>query len=297
MQELPKYHETFIPILEVLKNGLPMHYNDLRKAVRDTYYAHLPDELLQQTTKDGDPIILNRVGWGKAYLKQAGFVYQPVRAMVQITDKGLAALERGSLTMQDIRQDKQFQAHQGQVRDRNDNAAASSVASSDEQTPQDMIDAGVQAIEDDTKSELLDKLKATDPFYFERVVNELFEKMGYGGATTTIKSGDGGIDGVINQDELGLEKIYVQAKRYDGHSVREPEIRNFIGAMSGDTQKGIFVTTSVFDQRAIDKAREAHHKIILIDGKKLVDLLYKFNVGVQPANTYTLKEIDEDFFI
>lgn len=294
--QLPKYHETFIPILDALRDGRPLHYNDLRKRVRDTHFSHLPKEQLEVTTKDGDPIILNRVGWGKAYLKQAGHVFQPARAMVQITDKGLAALERGSLTLHDVKQDAQFLAHREQVRDRNDTAAIVSSDSNDEQTPQDMIDAGVQAIEDDTKSELLDKLKVTDPFYFERVVNELFEKMGYGGATTTIKTSDGGIDGVINQDELGLEKIYVQAKRYDGRSVREPEIRNFIGAMSGDTQKGIFVTTSTFDQRAINKAHEAHHKIILIDGKKLVDLLYKFDVGVQQANTYVLKKIDEDYF-
>ncbi len=284
-----------MPILQVLKNGQPLHYNELRKQVRDKYYLHLPKEQLEETTKDGDPVILNRVGWGKAYLKQAGYVHQPERAMVQITDKGRMALERGTLTLQDVKQDKQFLAHREQVRDRN--ASSVTVMTNDEQTPQDMIDAGVQAIEDDTKSELLDKLKTTDPFYFERIVNELFEKMGYGGATTTIKTGDGGIDGVINQDELGLEKIYVQAKRYDGHNVREPDIRNFIGAMSGDTQKGIFVTTSSFDQRAIDKAREAHHKIILVDGKKLVDLLYKFNVGVQHSNVYTLKEIDEDYFI
>lgn len=295
--DLPKYHETFIPILDVLRDGQPMHYNELRKRVRDKYFGHLPIEQLEATTKDGDPIILNRAGWGKAYLKQAGYVTQPARAMVQITDKGRAALERGSLSLQELKQDEQFLAHRQQVKDRNDTAAPTSAGTSDEQTPQDMIDAGVQAIEDDTKSDLLDKLKMTDPFYFERVVNELFEKMGYGGARTTIKTGDGGIDGVINQDELGLEKIYVQAKRYNGHNVHEPDIRNFIGAMSGDTQKGIFVTTSSFDQRAIDKAREAHHKIILIDGKKLVDLLYKFDVGVQMANKYVLKEIDEDYFI
>lgn len=292
---LPKYHETFTPILEVLRNGEPMHYNELRKKVRDKYYSHLPQDQLNATTKDGDPIVLNRVGWGKAYLKQAGFVHQPMRAMVQITDKGRAALDGPALTLQDIKQDPQYVAHREQVQDRNE-AAASRADSDDEQTPQEMIDAGMQAIEDDTKSELLDRLRTVDPFYFERVVNELFERMGYGGATTTVKTGDGGIDGVINQDELGLEKIYVQAKRYNGHSVREPDIRNFIGAMSGDTQKGIFVTTSTFDQRAMNKAREAHHKIILIDGKKLVDLLYKFGVGLQKAQTYVLKEVDEDYF-
>ena len=292
MTELPKYYETFIPILETLKDGSVIRYSDLRKLVKDKYYADLPVELLAQTTKDGDSLVLNRIAWGKTYLKQAGLIDQPSRALVQITDKGRMALERGSLTLSDIKNDPDFLARRAQVKE-----TVEIQSSNEEQSPQEMIESGVQTIEDDVKAELLERLKTTDPCYFEDVVNDLFEKMGYGGAKTTVKSGDGGIDGVINQDELGLEKIYVQAKRYDGHNVREPEIRNFIGAMSGDTQKGIFVTTSSFDSKAVEKAREAHHTIILIDGKKLVNLMYKFGVGVQDAKTYVLKEIDEDYFI
>lgn len=295
MKELPKYHETFIPILEVLKTGQLVHYNELRKLVRDKFYSNLPDELLEQSTKDGDQLILNRIGWGKVYLKQAGMVSQPERAMVKITDKGLGALKRGSLTIKDIKNDEDFLAHRNHAKDQQNARTINELT--DEQSPQDMIDAGVQSIEDDVKSELLERLKTTDPYYFERVVNDLFEKMGYGGAKTTVKSGDGGIDGIINQDELGLEKIYVQAKRYDKQNVREPEIRNFIGAMSNDTSKGIFVTTSTFDQKAVEKARIAHHKIVLIDGSKLVNLMYDFSVGVQTSNEYILKKIDEDYFI
>jgi len=120
--------------------------------------------------------------------------------------------------------------------------------------------------------------------------------MGYGEFIETKKTGDGGIDGIINQDQLGLEKIYIQAKRYSENKVREKDIRNFIGAMSGDTTKGVFVTTSSFDESAQLKAREAHHKIILIDGKKFTDLMYQYGVGVQIKNIYEIKEIDEDFF-
>lgn len=252
----------------------------------------LPAEQLELTTKNGHPLILDRIDWGKVYLKQAGFVHQPARAMVQITDKGLAVLKKGSLSLAELKADSEFLAHRAQVK-----TSAETQGQAEDQTPQDMIDSGVQSIEDEVKAELLDRLKTADPYYFEHVVNDLFERMGYGGAKTTVKSGDGGIDGIINQDELGLEKIYIQAKRYDGHNVREPEIRNFIGAMSGDTQKGIFVTTSFFDTKAVEKAREAHHKIILIDGKQLTDLMYKFGVGVQVANTYEVKELDEDYFI
>ena len=131
--------------------------------------------------------------------------------------------------------------------------------------------------------------KSIDPFKPFNLMNdeEIIE---------TAKSGDGGIDGIINEDKLGLAKIYIQAKRYNENKVREKEIRNFIGAMSGDTSKGVFVTTSSFDDSAIKKAQEAHHSIILIDGRKLVNLMHEYSVGLQVRNKYEVKEIDEDFF-
>ena len=146
------------------------------------------------------------------------------------------------------------------------------------------------------KDELLEKLKTIDPFYFERVILILLKKMGYGDFIETSKTGDGGIDGIINEDKLGLDKIYIQAKRYGENKVREKDIRNFIGAMSGDTQKGVFVTTSTFDSAAAKKAHDAHHTIILIDGQKLVDLMYAYNVGIQIKSTYEVKVLDNDFF-
>lgn len=121
--------------------------------------------------------------------------------------------------------------------------------------------------------------------------------MGYGDFIETSKSSDGGIDGIINEDKLGLDKIYIQAKRFSENKVREKDIRNFIGAMSGDTNKGVFVTTSLFDKGAEEKAKNAHHKIILIDGSRLVDLMHEFNVGVQIKSTFEVKQLDEDFFV
>lgn len=291
--QLPKYHETFIPILDILSDGKVIHYNELRKQVRDKYYADLPVELLSERTKAGDPLILNRIGWGKAYLKQAKMIQQPERAMVQITDKGKEILKRGKLTLNELTNDPDFQAHREA---RKEEKGSEEKELSENATPEDMIDTGFNAIEAQVKDELLDKLKTIDPYYFEKVVLMLLDKMGYGDFLETSKSGDGGIDGIINQDQLGLEKIFVQAKRYNDHKVRETDIRNFIGAMSGDTSKGIFVTTSTFDDAAIKKARDAHHKIILIDGRKLVGLMHKFGVGVQVTNTYEVKEVDEDFF-
>ncbi len=289
MNELPKYHETFIPILEVLKGGETLHYNELRKRVRDTYYSDLPKELLEEKTKSGDILILNRIGWGKAYLKQAGFIEQPERAMVQITKKGKKAVEVGKLTLEDIKNDSEFLKHRERVDKEKDIEEGNA-------SPEDLIDAGFSKIENQVKSDLLEKLRDIDPYYFEKVILILLEKMGYGDFIETSKSGDGGIDGVINQDKLGLEKIYIQAKRYNENKVREKDIRNFIGAMSGDTAKGVFVTTSTFDDSAIKKANDAHHKIILIDGEKIAELMHQYNVGVQIRNTYEVKELDEDFF-
>ena len=289
--ELPKYHETFIPILTILSDGKLIHYNELRKQVRDRFYSSLRQELLEQKTKSGDILILNRIGWAKAYLKQAKMIYQPERAMVQITDKGREVLKKGTLELKELLKDTDFLAG------RKDNKEDKDTNISDDASPQDLIDSGVQAIEGQVKVELLAKLKTIDPYSFQNVILLLLEKMGYGDFIKTPKSGDGGIDGIINQDILGLEKIFIQAKRFADNKVREHDIRNFIGAMSSSATKGIFVTTSSFDTVALEKIRDAHHnKIIPIDGNLLVDLMYKHEVGIQVRNRYDVKEIDEDFF-
>ncbi|MCX6187572.1 MAG: restriction endonuclease, partial [Bacteroidetes bacterium] len=253
------------------------------------FYSGLSDDQLKQLTKSGDLLIDNRIAWGKSYLKKGGYVFFPERGYVQITEKGknhsselsVRDLENESTLFDFYRQDKQ------------NNTVVNKVEIS---TPQDLIDEGFNRIENDVKSELLQKLKNIDPYFFEKVVLRLLKKMGYGEFIETAKSGDGGIDGIINEDKLGLDKIYIQAKRFNEGKVREKDIRNFIGAMSGDTNKGVFVTTSEFDEKAIEKARSAHHKIICIDGKKLVSLMHEFNVGIQIKTTYEIKQVDEDFF-
>jgi restriction system protein len=294
--ELPKFHETFMPILEVLSNGETLHYNDLRIQVREKFYSNLPKELLELKTKNGDLLILNRIGWGKGYLKQAKLVEQPERALVKITEKGKLFLKEGNLTLKKLKSDPDFLAYENLKKINKSQDSDDLNQDLENSSPQDMIDSGIEKIEIQVKSDLLNKLKVIDPYYFEKVILILLQKMGYGDFQETRKSNDGGIDGVINEDKLGLEKIYIQAKRYNENKVREKEIRNFIGAMSGDTTKGIFVTTSTFDESAIKKAKEAHHKIILIDGMHLVNLMHQYNVGVQVINSYEVKSLDEDFF-
>lgn len=292
MSALPKFHETFMPILKTLKDGAVMQNNEFRMLVRDNFYAHLPKEILEQRTKHGDILILNRIGWGKAYLKMGNFIETPKRGQVRITKKGQERLAAGNFTLQDLKNDPDYQAHQDAKKD--DKESENLIL--EQETPEDMIDSGIKIIERQVKTEILAKLKQIDPFYFEKVVLQLLQAMGYGEFIETKKSNDGGIDGVINKDQLGLEKIYMQAKRYQENKVRETEIRNFIGAMSGDTNKGIFVTTATFDEKAREKAKQAHHSIILVDGQKLAELMLAFGIGAKVKSTYQVKELDEDFF-
>ncbi len=224
------------------------------------------------------------------------FVSYPKRGLVQITEKGRKRLETGILSLSDLQNDLDFKSHRESIKNEKENTIELDTIRVDNSSPQDLIDSGFSTIETEVKNELLDKLKEINPYYFEKVILILLKKMGYGDFIETSKSGDGGIDGIINEDKLGLEKIYTQAKRYNENKIREKDIRNFIGAMSGDTRKGVFITTSSFDDSAIKKAREAHHTIILIDGIKLVELMHQYNVGVQVKTTYEVKEVDNDFF-
>jgi restriction system protein len=294
--DLPKYHETFIPILEILNSIESINSRELTFLVRDNYYSDLPAELKNQKTSSGANVLIDRILWGKSYLKMGKFVTYPKRGLVQITEKGKKRLKVGNLPLHDLQNDLDFINHRKSVKSEKENVIELDTLRVDNSSPQDLIDSGFSTIETEVKTELLDKLKEINPYYFEKVILILLKKMGYGDFIETSKSGDGGIDGIINEDKLGLEKIYTQAKRYNENKVREKDIRNFIGAMSGDTRKGVFITTSTFDDSATKKAREAHHTIILIDGIKLVELMHHYNVGVQVKTTYEVKELDNDFF-
>lgn len=288
INDIPKFYETFLPILDILSNKDILHRREMENKVIEKYYSHLSKELLEEVTKSGEILINNRISWGKSYLKKGGYIHFPSRGNVQITEKGLK--HRGEIDLKDLK--KEFNSSKN-LQD----IFKEEINDINNASPQDLIDEGFSLIENEIKVELLEKLKSIDPYYFEKVVLKLLKKMGYGEFKETPKSGDGGIDGIINEDKLGLDKIYIQAKRFNENKVREKDIRNFIGAMSGDTNKGVFVTTSLFDIGAIEKAKNAHHKIILIDGNKLVDLMHEYNVGVQIKQIYEVKHLDEDFFI
>lgn len=291
LMEIPKFHETFIPILKVLENGETLQTREMYQKVIDQFYTELTKEQLEQTTKSGDRLIFNRIAWGKSYLKKGGYIEFPKRGYVKVTEKGLKN-SSSKLTLNQVENSENFLEFYNEENPKSTGAPTKIQNAS----PEDLIEEGFNLIDVQVKDELLEKLKGIDPFYFEKVILILLKRMGYGDFIETSKTGDGGIDGIINEDKLGLDKIYIQAKRYGENKVREKDIRNFIGAMSGDTQKGVFVTTTSFDSGAVKKAHDAHHTIILIDGSKLVDLMYQFNVGIQIKATYEVKELDNDFF-
>lgn len=289
--DIPKFNETFIPILEILKTGKVYKSRELIEEVKTKFFAGLTEEQLKQETKSGELLIDNRIAWGKSYLKKGGYVFFPERGSVQATEKGKN--HSSDLSVRDLENESSLFDFYKQEKATN---KVEKIVKAEISSPQDLIDEGFNRIENEVKNELLHKLKNLDPYFFEKVVLRLLKKMGYGEFIETSKSGDGGIDGIINEDKLGLDKIYIQAKRFNEGKVREKDIRNFIGAMSGDTNKGVFVTTSDFDEKALEKARSAHHKIICIDGQKLVTLMHEYNVGIQVKTIYEIKQIDEDFF-
>ncbi len=288
--EIPKFQETFIPILEILKGGKTHQTRELITEVKTKYYSGLTEEQLNIKTKSGDLLIDNRIAWGKSYLKKGGYIEFPERGFVRITEKGKNYEKK--ISLESIENESSiFNFYKLEKEDE------SNIINKDlTDSPQDLIDEGFKIIEREVQAELLLKLKDLDPYFFEKVVLILLKKMGYGDFIETPKSGDGGIDGIINEDKLGLDKIYIQAKRFNENKIREKDIRNFIGAMSGDTDKGVFVTTSEFDEKAVEKVKSARHRIICIDGKKLVQLMHEYNVGVQVKTTHEIKQIDEDFF-
>ena len=266
----------------------------MQKLVIEKFYSNIPKELLEEKTKSGEILINNRIAWGKSYLKKGGYIHYPERGNVQITEKGKK--QQSKLTLKEVEEDSNLLNFykEENLKNKTQNSSIEKIKNA---SPQDLIDEGFSEIELEIKNELLERLKKIDPYYFEKVILILLKKMGYGEFIETSKSQDGGIDGIINEDKLGLDKIYIQAKRFTENKVREKDIRNFIGAMSGDTNKGVFVTTSIFDKGAIEKTKNAHHKIILIDGNKLVDLMHEYNVGVQIKSLYEVKQLDEDFFV
>jgi restriction system protein len=244
----------------------------------------------------------NRVGWANTYLKKAGLLQSEKRGFVQITNLGLEVLNSNPVKINAafLRQYDSFNEFVGtNGKDSLDSIEKSEA--SDSQTPKEKFEEAYLHINRLLIGQLSDQLAKIDPYKFEELVLDLLQAIGYGGnrteaAQVTKKSADGGIDGIINEDRLGLDKIYIQAKRYN-NTVPIKEVRDFAGAMlAHNARKGVFITTSDFPSSAKDFAEKIDRTLILIDGKRLAELMIEYNIGISPKETFVYKEIDSDYF-
>ena len=300
---IPDYETLMLPLLSRLADGETRVLKDVMAELANVFDL-IPEERAQLLPSGGTLTFASRVGCAKTYLKKAGLVQQPKRGLVQITDQGQAALAQRPARI-DVKFLEQFSAF---LDFRNASREWPVLVSGDEVlplssdlTPDEVIDAAYQRSVFALADEVLERVKACSPIYFERLVVQLLIKMGYGGSREEAgravgSSGDGGIDGIINEDRLGLDSIYLQAKRWEG-VVGRPEIMKFVGALAGQrATKGVFITTSWFTQDAKDYALSSQYKVVLIDGERLDDLMIEHDLGVSVAATYQLKRIDSDFF-
>lgn len=252
-------------------------------------------------------VLHNRIHWAKFYMAKAGLIASPQRGLFVATEAGRALLaqEPSRIDVERLKGYAAFRAFYDQTgtSQPTDHATAITEAAGSGATPEEQIDAASSLLTSALKADLLGRIIEQSPAFFERLIVELLVAMGYGGshedaARRLGKSGDGGIDGIIDEDRLGLDRIYVQAKRYaPGSAVGRPEIQGFVGSLVGlGATKGVFVTTSSFSKQAQDYARGLQQRIILIDGERLCDLMIEFDVGVRRYRSIEVKRIDEDFF-
>lgn len=296
---MPRWYEFFRPLLEVLADGQVWRKRDMERAIAAR--AGLSDEQLAETIGSGQSRAFNRIGWATSALRRAQAIESPARAQFRITDVGrqLLADHVGPIPEPAV---YALPAYNECVPVRSKKATSVEPVSLEleESDPDELISSGIRLIDEDTRSTLLQRLKESDPYDFERVVRTLLVRMGYGrdGRMTPLTgSGDGGLDGVIDRDELGLGKIYVQAKRYAEATVGRPKIQEFVGALATrGANVGVFFTTSSFTAEAVDAAARVPQEIALVDGTRLTALMMRHKVGVQVARTIELLKVDEDFF-
>ncbi len=289
---VPKFYEFYNIVLESLSDGKVHYWQDCTEYIRQKM-NFTPDELLE-TIPSGEPTWINRISWTFTHLKKAGLIYNPKRAHLQITDIGKKIFLEG-ITITSKLLIERFPDY---AKFRNKKSAESDI---NKDTPQELFEKSYQEITAELSDELLTAVLNMSPDFFERLVVKLMEAMGYGGyegaGFVTKSSGDGGVDGVIYEDKLGFNLIYIQAKRWAPDTViSRPEIQKFMGALAGPPkiEKGLYITTAKFSKEAKNYADAQH--IILVDGKKLTELMIEFDVGVQTQKIYKIKRVDNDFF-
>jgi restriction system protein len=297
---IPKYDEMMLPMLGMLADGLEHTQRDLADQIAD-HFKLAPQERAERLPKVKATYLRHRLGWAAFSLRRAGLAESQKAGTLQITDGGRAflATNPSQLRAADLKRFPEYAAFVERMK--SDTEIPETKIETAHETPEERIEAAFGELRETLITDLRAKIANIDPFRFEQVVLDLLVAMGYGGsrkeaAAVTQKVGDEGIDGVINEDRLGLDVIYVQAKRWK-HNVGRPEIQNFVGALAGKkANKGIFITTSEFHDNATDYAAGLHNKVILVGGRRLAELMIEHNIGVAAEQPYTIKKIDSDYF-
>lgn len=304
---IPDYQTLMLPLLRVAGDGQEHAMRDTIERLAAAF--HLTDAERNELLPSGQqPTFDNRAHWARTYLKQAGLVESPRRGYFKITPRGREVLGKAPARidvdfLSQFPEFLQFRSRRGTPEKPAPQVQAKGTPTSERtDTPEEAVEAAYRDLRDTLARELIQQVKSCSPAFFERLVVDLLVKMGYGGTRKDAgqaigRSGDGGIDGIIKEDRLGLDIVYVQAKRWET-SVGRPEIQKFAGALQGQrARKGIFITTSEFSREAEEFVRTIDSKIILIDGADLAQFMIDYNVGVTPSATYDLKRIDADFFL
>ena len=294
---IPQYNEMYNEVLQVLNKHHQLRVRDMVDEVSDVLHL-TEDERNQKMENSHKTVIYHRLGWTKTYLTKAGLIRSGERGVYQITPQG------ENILSSHIHVDDDYLMQYDEVRQfmNRHNEQPEYQSKPKESTPLENIDQSIKMISSRVSDELLDMIISKDPAFFEKLVLDLLDKMGYAydkeSIISTDYSGDEGIDGIINEDQFGFNSIYIQAKKWNRSSVGRPEIQKFLGAVAGQGgTKGLFITTSTFTREAIDYAKkQLQVKLILIDGKMLTDLMIKYNLGVSVVQTYEIKQLDLDYF-
>ncbi len=291
-----------LPLLELAADGNEHSMQDARDQLAQKFGV-TEEEQNTLLPSGRQPVFSNRVGWAKSYLTQAGALDASRRGFFRIAERGRGILREKPqrITVKFLERFPEFIEFRAPQAKHEEELSAGSNIAEDKQTPEEMLDAAYQRLRQDTAAELLLRVKKSSSAFFEHLVVELLLKMGYGGSLKEAgsaigRSGDEGIDGIIKEDRLGLDVIYLQAKKWEG-TVGRPEIQKFVGALHGKrAKKGVFITTGAFSSEAIEYVGNIDPKVVLIDGRQLADFMIDFGLGVTESSNYQVKRIDSDYF-
>lgn len=298
---IPDFQSVMRPVLATVADGTPIALSALRKRIADEFLLK-EEERSERLPSGKQTVINNRVGWARTYLNKAGLLSIPTKGMVQITDRGREALNNGParITVSWLKQYPEFAAFHT-TSPAIISAPALQSEPIEQATPDEQMAAANQAMAQSLADDLLAQVLAVSSAFFEQVVVDLMLAMGYGGSRkeagkATQLTNDGGIDGIIKEDKLGLDVIYLQAKRWN-NTVHRPEIDKFIGALTRQrARKGVFITTSDFSMGAREATLGLDIKVVLIDGIELARLMVEHNLGVSVKQVYEVKQLDSDYF-